>query len=77
MFNIYYNLVDATNFIKTKIISILKLDTLQNCQKTILAIIDVVGKWYYNKDATHNKNERSILVKVKNLSTTLFNLEVM
>jgi hypothetical protein len=20
--------------------------------------IDVVGKWYYNKDATHNKNER-------------------
>jgi hypothetical protein len=77
MFNIYYNLVNATNFIKTKIISILKLDTLQNCHKTILAIIDVDGKWYYNKDATHNKNERSILVKVKNLSTTLFNLEVM
>ncbi len=54
------------------------LNTLQKhfgCHKTNFATIDVVGKWYYNKDATHNKNERCILVEVKILSSTLFNLE--
>jgi hypothetical protein len=40
-----------------------KLDTLQKkfgCHKIIFATIDV-GKLYYNKDATHNKNERTYI----------------
>jgi len=75
LFNAYSLLFVSPLKGKKKLLS-LKLDTLQNCHKTIFATIDV-GKWYYNKDATHNKNEKSILVKVKNLSRTLFNLEVM
>jgi len=50
------------------------LETFQkhvNHHKVVVVTSNVVGDWYYSKDATHNKNERIYMGKGKKIIFSL------